>query len=220
MFALKSCEKELILLHVRSKVVKIQWFNYVFAQTCENKLGCSYGCSACFWKIVSLVKIIMRKCNKHKKVKKCWFYFEQCFKDSWNRCKTHVFQKKGRETNPSNGFGVRNSNTRKDALWGNLTAKLFRENTLRMSLKSKKNPSLLIFSVPSHAPFDPLYILHGVVDLMKKVGKYWLVYLLFPVFREELQAAFWQLFNVFSWQLSLNFPDKIVRKIEFGHVWA
>ncbi len=37
---------------------------------------------------------------------------------------------------------------------------------------------------------------------------------LFPVFREELQGRFRDLFNKFSWWFSVNFPNKCSRKLE------
>ena len=46
----------------------------------------------------------------------------------------------------------------------------------------------------------------------------WLVYLLFPIYREELQGGVLDLFDLFSEQFSDNFPDEISRKTRAPNV--
>ena len=135
MFSLKNVKKPLVLLCVRSKMLKNHWFYCVFAQK--------------YWKGIGLIvfsrkkveKALVLLCFRSKRLKNHWFYCKNAkkwkkplvllwktLKKSKNHYKTCGFLKKRVvKPIPAYGFGPWIPHTRLDKLWGTLTDKLFRE---------------------------------------------------------------------------------------------
>ena len=145
MFSVKHATKPLVLLCVRSKVLKNHWFYFVFAPKSWKNIGFTV------FSLKNVKKQLVLLCFRSKMLKKPLVLLSSHSKMMKNHWCYRAFAGK---TNSNNGFGPLNCNTRLEKLWGTLTDKLFREPlVLLKKCKKVKKPLVLLWKIVKKSNF-------------------------------------------------------------------